>query len=302
MPKSFRGTVCLLIVVFAGSSAPAASITGNPATDGWVSFGNSLQNGVYVDGVANYGFNTYSAGLAVQAGSILDISDGSNSWLAGDTVLGVGGVFQSITAAQAGWSAFSGGAVNSLLPSGQNPSALKLQAKFGTSLATWSTSTIAPGPGNGNGSSGNGGGRVQVRTSGWFGATEVTDGQTEPWTWAGNSGQLLVLDKDSHIEWDGGSPPPSKYAARMIWHYDASSGHVDSWELLLDVSLLNRLAPGHLLPSIGNNAILTVQNADGAHTNALVTVVPEPGAAALLITAGLGVLYYVRRHRSWLSC
>jgi hypothetical protein len=301
MLTSLKRTVCVLVIVLAGNAAMASPITGNPATDGWISAGNSLENGVYVNGNANYGFNAYGMGCTIQSGSTLDIADGSFSWLPGDTVLGVGGVFQSITAAEAGWSAFSGGAVNSLLPAGNNPSALKLLAKFGTSLATWSTSTTAPGAGNGNGSSSSGGGRVQVRTSGWFGATTLTAGQTEPWTWAGNSGQLLVLDKTDHIEWDGISPDPqpSKYAARMIWNYDAGVGHVSSWELLLDTSLLNRLLPGHLLPSIGDMAILTVQNGDNNYTNALVTVapVPEPGTLALLVTAGLTMLAYVWRHR-----
>jgi len=210
--------------------------------------------------------------------------------------LGVGGQFQSITAPAAGWGAFSGGAVNALLPAGQNPSSLKLQVKFGTSLATWSTSTVAPSAGNGNSASASGGGRVQVKTSAFFGATVLTIGQTEPWTWSGNSGQLLVLDKTSHIDWTG-QPLPSKYAARMIWIYDATSGHVDSWELLLNTSLLDRLNPGQLLPSIGDKAILTVQNGDGAFTDALTTV-PEPASITLaLLGLGLGGLVLIRKRK-----
>ncbi len=278
--------------------AQAASVTGDPGADGWVYGGNSLASGVYVTGSANYAFDTYSLGFSIASGSNLEISDGMYSWLAGDNVVAVGGKFQDITAAAAGWGAFSGGAVNALLPAGQNPSNLKLQAKFGTSAATWTTSTIAPGSGDGNSSGGSGGGRVQVKTSAYFGATVVTGGQTEPWTWAGNSGQLLVLDKDSHIDWAGigPDPQPSKYAARMIWIYDGSVGHVSSWELLLNTSLLDRLVPDHVLPAIGDQAILTVQHADAAFTDALVQVSPVPvPAAAWLLGSALGVLGLARR-------
>lgn len=288
----------MALLALTSSMANAVSITGNPLADGWIAGGHSLENGVYVTGSANYGFETYSAGFTVQSGSVLDISDGATSWLVNDNVIAVGGSFQPITAGDAGWGGFSGGAVNALLPAGQNPSSLKLQVKFGTNLATWTTSTTAPGSGNGNSSTSNGGGRVQVRTSGYFGATVLTAGQDEPWTWAGNSGQLLVLDKDDHINWAGQSLP-SKYVARMIWNYDAGSGHVSSWELLLNTSLLDRLDPGHLLPSIGDKAILTVQQADGAFTDALVqinavSVVPVPGAVWLLGSA-LGLIGWMRR-------
>lgn len=285
----------MVLLALACGSANAASVSGDPSADGWIYGGNSLANGVYVRGGANYGFDTYSAGFAIQSGSNLEIADGTTSWLANDNVVAVGGKFAPINAGDAGWGAFTGGAVNALLPAGENPSALKLQVKFGTSLATWSTSTVAPGSGNGNSSSSNGGGRVQVKTSGYFGATALTAGQTEPWTWAGNSGQLLVLDKTDHIDWAGQSLP-SKYAARMIWNYDTGSGHVSSWELLLNTSLLDRLDPGHLLPSSGDQAILTVQNGDGAYTDALVNiaVVPVP-AAVWLFGSALGMLGWLRR-------
>ena len=284
-------------------SASAHAITGDPVADGWISGGNSLSNGVYVGGSANYSFETFSAAFTIASGSNLEISDGANSWLAGDNVVAIGGKFESITADIAGWGAFSGGAVNGLLPSGQNPSALKLQAKFGTSLATWTTSTTAPGSGNGNSSGGSGGGRIQVKTSAYFGATELTPGQTEPWTWAGNSGELLVLDKDNHIDWAGiaPDPQPTKYAARMIWIFDEVVGHVTSWELILNTSLLDRLLPGHLLPTAGDKVILTVQQGDNAYTDALVqlsstTVVPVP-AAAWLFGGALAMLGATRRRK-----
>lgn len=283
------------------SAAPAlgATVTGDPSSDaGWSAFGNSLSSGVYVRGSANYAYDTYSTGFAIQAGSNLEITDANDSaldWLAGDTVLGVGGKFNAITAGAAGWGSFSGGAVNSLLGASSGP---KLQVKFGTDDATWSTSTTAPGSGNGNSSSSNGGGRVQIRTSAYFQTGSPNPGQTEPWTWDGNSGQLLVLDKDSHIDWDGASAQPSKYTARMIWNYDTNLGYVTSWQLLLNVSLLERQTPGDftgIYPAIGDLAVLTVQDGDNSYTDALVAIAPAPGSVGLL---GLACGFAARRRRS----
>jgi len=265
-----------------------ASVTGDPFADGWVYGGHSLDNGVYVTGSANYGFDTYSAGFTVQSGSNLEISDGSLSWLAGDTVVGVGGAFRSITAAEAGWGSISGNAVNALLPTSSPYSGPKLQVKFGTANATWITSTTAPNSGNGNSSSSNGGGRVQVRTSGFFQTGTPLAGQDEPWTWDGNSGQLLVLDKDDHIAW---SSSVDKEVARMIWVWDDDAKQVASWQLLLNVSLMDRLNPSFagLLPDIGDLAILTVQQGDGSFTDAMVSVaaIPEPASLGLLAAGGL---------------
>ncbi|MCC7408017.1 MAG: PEP-CTERM sorting domain-containing protein [Phycisphaeraceae bacterium] len=295
MVRARRIGMAVAAMLFVTGTAGATMVSGDPSADaGWAAQGNSLENGVYVKGSANYGFETYSAALTVTAGSNLEISDGSLSWLAGDVVLGVGGVFEPITAGDAGWAGFTGGAVNALLAASTGP---KLQAKFGTSAATWSTSGIAPNAGNGNSSSSSGGGRVQVRTSAYFQTGTPNPGQTEPWTWDGNSGQVLVLDKDDHIAWDGASVQPSKKVARMIWVWDAGSGEVASWELLLNVSLLERVAPGDfagLYPAPGDMAIMTVQDGDNAYTDALVTVVPEPAGMGMLILGGLGVL---RRRR-----
>lgn len=57
------------------TTAMAVDVTGDPSSDaGWTFAGHSLENGVYVKGSANYGFNVYSAGLLIEAGSNLEIA------------------------------------------------------------------------------------------------------------------------------------------------------------------------------------------------------------------------------------
>ncbi len=305
-----RFLFCVAIVGLMLGTMPAQAafnVTGNPATDaGWAFAGNSLENGVYVTGSGNYGYDAYGTALTIAAGSNLEISDGSMSWLTGDTVLGVGGVFHTVDAVTNGWTAYTGGAVNGLLPTTSPYVGPKFQAKFGTSAATWTTSTSAPSSGNGNSSSGNGGGRIQVRTSGYFQTGTHNSGQTEPWTWDGNSGQLLVLDKDNHILWDGDTNL-DKRVARMIWNWDDTLKQVVSWELLLNVSLLDRLYPDFsgLLPAIGDAAIMTVQPGDsGNYTDALVhatqaQAVPEASSIVVwgFLTIVIGGAAWVRRQQ-----
>jgi hypothetical protein len=290
MMKVFMATVMVLAAMAASSQAAIVSVTGNPLADGFAYCGNSLDNGTYVRGSGNYGYDAYGAGFSVQAGS--NLANGT-TWLAGDTVLAVGGQFASVTAAEAGWSAFTGNSVNSLLST--SPSGPKLQAKFGNAAAAWTTSTLAPGSGNGLGSLSYGDGdlltgvAIQVRTG-----TYYTDG-TAP-SWSSDAGTLMALAKDSHVEWTVSSSIISMNAevARMIWTYDAATHKPGSWELLLNTSLIGRNNPSYagILPALGDDVIMTVQDNDGSYTDTLINTVPEPITLALM---GLGGLIIRRR-------
>ncbi len=279
------GVILTANVAFAG----LVNVTGNPGTDGLTLYGNSLQNGVYVGGNANYGYTAYGAGFAIQSGSNLAQGD----WRVGDNVLAVGGTFTGITASEAGWSSFTGGGVNALLSSVS--SGPKLQAKFGNSAAAWTTSTMAPGSGNGVGSLSYGdgdmtnGAAIQIRTGTYYDAAY----------WSSHAGTLLALAKDSHVESTASSSVLAldSDVARIMWTVNGA-GKVDSWELFLNVSLIARENPAYtgLLPAIGNAAIMTVQNNDAAYTNALVAAAPVPlPPAALLFAPGLAGLIGIRR-------
>lgn len=249
-----------------------ASLTGNPVADGWAAQGNSLSNGVYVRGSANYGYDTYSSTFTVD-GSVSAATGGS--WAVGDTVIGVGGVFNNNTS---GWSV-TGTPVNSLLSNATGP---KIQAKFGTGanvVTPWSVSTLAPDAGNGVGSLANGGdGSIQIRSSAYNDST----------FWTSNAG-VLNTPSASHISRAGGSAPGAN-VARLIWNVDGN-GELSSWQILLNVTLLGSLDPA---PTPGSLALLTVQNGDNAYTDALVQipggggVVPEP--AAVVVWGGLALV------------
>lgn len=270
-----------MAVIFATSVSNASVVTGDPSADGWVFGGHSLENGVYVRNTANYGFNVYSTQISISAGSNLVIDDGTNSWLLGDTVLGLGGKFAGITASEAGWDAFTGNAVNSIL--GEDT---KFVAKFGVANATFSASTIAPMNGNGLGSLGTNGGNgaVQVRSTGWFYAAD----------WAAGSGVLQLLNKTDHVERNGAARPDAD-VARLMWIWDGVN-HVASWEILLNTSLLERTDGGFTgpNPSVGNLAIMAVQQRDGVYTDALVTI-PEPASAAIMIFGAVWMAVKRRR-------
>jgi len=257
-----------------------AAVTGDPVADGWLFGGHSLANGTYVRGDGNYGYEVYTNSISLVEGETL-----APTWLPGDLVLGAGGVFASIDAPSAGWTAFTGGAVNGLL----RGSSLKLQVKFGTSECLFSPSTVAPNAGDGIGSLNpyGGNGAVQVRNT-----TSVTSSY-----WQDNAGTIQPMKYAIRTNGD-----PSTDVVRMIWTY--GNGYPATWEILLNTSLLRRLDGGSstfLFPTDGDKVLLTVQDGTGKFTDALAVTprqspaaVPEPatllGFGLPMLMVGLGKL------------
>lgn len=277
-------TVAVALLSMTAPTSSAASVSGNPVSDGWTLGGHSMINGDYVRGSANYGFNMYSAAISIASGSNLEIADGANSWLTGDTVIGVGGTFENITAGAAGWAGFTGNGVNQILGN-----ETKLIAKFGSPTANFSASTIAPDAGNGAGSTSNAGtGGVFMRTSGWNSLSSNA-------AWIAGDGVLQPIESSSHISRNGGSI--DRHVGRMIWDWDNANEVVTGWQLLLNTSLMDRLDPGMAssTPVAGGQTIMSVQFHDSVYTDALIQTVPEPASIALVGIAAVGLLVARRR-------
>jgi hypothetical protein len=293
----------VLIALLVCAQSTYAAVSGNPVADGWTSHGNSLENGVYTRGNGNYGFETYSATLTVDAAMAAATS---NAWSAGDTVIGVGGVFASITPGAAGWDAFTGSAVNSLLSVTTGP---RIQAKFGTfgpldntftPNGSWGVSSVAPGGGNAiGGLAGGHNGAIQVRGPGYITYSSLNAGQLKPLDGIGGSGSIS--------RWTGSTTATLSdiSSARLIYTLDGS-GELASWQILLNVTRLSAVSPFAYIPEPGVPALMTVQNNDSGYTDSLLFIssqaaaVPEPTSlsAWAVLALALGGASWRRRKAS----
>ena len=288
--RAIGACACALVLAIT-PLATGAAITGDPSVDsGWQFAVNSLANGTYARGEGTFSFDIYTSSFSVEAGSSLEISDGGFSWLAGDTILGLGGKFVDITAAEAGWAAFqlnaySGGgvAVNDDVSGSSRP-----VGKWAAAGSPLTTSTTAPFQ-NGNGTSDFSGGAAGNGAM----LARITNNRTSV-----GAGTIHLLDLVQRYDGTGtavlasGSNPDLLKVARgiYIWSTDFfAAGHIGSWEYLLNVSLLEREFAYSAYPTAGDQAVLSVQRGTNRFTDGLVRIVPEPGTLTLVGLATLVV-------------
>jgi hypothetical protein len=271
--------VCVVAVLFLTSvNVSLGALTGDPEADGWTYQGHSLENGTYCRGSGNIGFDVYTTMFTVTDSSEFVMSSPDHpyyedldphmarEWAVGDTIVGVGGVFSDITAAESGWASFP-----SSLTNVQADDKLRLQAKFGPSDEYY-PSTTAPGSGNGGGSSDY---CVEfVRTSGYLHPNDTNN--YENW-WALFAGEMM--GQQNHSLYKDGD------LARLIWTWDAENNRPGSWEILLNTTL------GEYPTGYNSEVIASVQY-DNPYTDAFATIVPEPGTLVIL---GLGGVLLRRR-------
>jgi hypothetical protein len=278
----------------------ALSPTGNPAVDqGWEFGGNSLANGTYVRGEATFSFDIYSASFAVETGSNLEIADGQFSWLPGDQILGLGGVFVNTDATTAGWPAFTpnpyipangdGLVVNDDISSSSRP-----VGKFGTSTSNFTVSTTAPflnGDGNGSLDAGHGGdGAILMRiTQNRGSSTDDVITNLDRIDRYDAAGVLILSTSSSAVVEDDNLLK----VGRMIYKWNGSN--ISSWQYLLNTSLLEREFPYGAYPEAGNQAIMAVQRGDNRFTDGLINTIPEPSSFLLLALSSSA--FVVRRRR-----
>ncbi len=257
--------------------------TGNPLSDGWSSGGHSFKNGNYVRGAGQFSFDMYSTSFTVQSGDAFTASVGGNSWTAGDQVLALGAVFvASPTATANGWTSYSTGVFNDNITS-----SLRMVSKFGSDPTSFGASTISPHNGNGAGSfSGGAGGLGSVLI-----ANTAADLSATP------SG---VLRQGSITEIYNGSgvDSVSTVVGRMMYVHNA--GIVSSWEVFLNVTLLNSMYGGTYsdLANFGDRGLMTAQRGTNStlFTDSMVATeaVPEPFT---MVGLGLGFAALVRKRR-----
>jgi hypothetical protein len=281
----------VIVAAFGATSAAAASITGNPVTDGWEFQGKSTAEGTFVrkGSGALYDYDVYTRGFLLDGASSL--AGVSAAWQAGDRIMGMGGV------------------ANQALDE-----TFRTVNKWGAAGSTYAASTngtAAPNDGVGSSSSGAGGlgsmltGFNYTRTNGaldgaWNG-TFVTPTVMTYFTGVETTlTDAAILDAARHLaifSGAGTSDDPNIIA---------------SWQSFLNLSLLERLALDvgspltSGLPAFDANSIVTRQRSTSSSnfTDALavigspdVAAVPLPAGAWLLLTAA-GALVALRRPRA----
>jgi hypothetical protein len=252
--------LCMTVYLLANTGRLFADPTGNPATDaGWTAEGLSTSPGNLLFQTGTFSVNLYSIAFTLASGSALAGTVGGAgglTWNAGDTIVGVGGVFTSTNNSSVGAS-------------------LRYVVKYGTSAETWMTGSAANASLSlgGNGSVLLGTGLVNFTPTSGFLTT--SDAPTEE-TASGQVG-LPAIDGD---------------LGQVITSWSGSS--LTGFESFMDLTLLtNTIASANV--ALGDHFILDLQEGSGVLQDSLGTLpttvipVPEPASVGCFLL-GLGIL------------
>lgn len=269
-----KATALTSLAAILGGAVPTMAdvITGDPATDsGWTAEGMSASAGQYIDGTGVYNATIYSTAFVLGASSPLVSSLDGLDWNAGDTIVGVGGVFGGANTDLT----YSGGADEHGV-SHTGATSTRIVIKYGSATASWS----APGAG----SLANGGtGSVLLGTY--------------PYDFYPADAGTLIVPADSPLEQTGpaSTAPISGDMGRVIT--DWSGGIEVGFESFLDLTLLDAQVPSNGV-AMGNKFVLDLQRGTGNFQDSLGTLptsVPEPAGFSVLCIGGLSLM---RRRRA----
>lgn len=226
-----------------------ATLTGNPLTDGWNMVGNSAQLGNY-NASGSYppdpyfSADMYTSEFTLQTGSQLITTGGAFNWNVGDTIVGVGGMFNP---------AGNNTTVDDSYRTGDGATDIRFVVKYGSTTATWAPSSAGDvpwQPGNlptapAYGSLVNGGpGSILLGTSAYIFFPAI-------------SGQFVTPVDSPEEQTNSGTVTISGSVGRVATVWSGSA--VVGFESVLDLTLLDALYPtANVLP--GNEYVLDLQD------------------------------------------
>src|ERR1700722_19341943 len=215
MKTTFKFLAFWLLTIIGTGATLAQTFTGDPATDGslWLSDGLSTTFAIANAGnTANFSANVYSTAFSLNTGSTLLGTLGMNDgWAAGDTILGVGGVFNST-----GNSSLTYDNANSTVN-------LHLVVKYGSTTATWNLAGTGFSSGGAGSLTGGGNGAVLL------GVTQETI----------SSSSGLVTPSDSPLYYNSPSQPslPGNGTEGQVLTFWSGSAIV-GFESFMDLNVL----------------------------------------------------------------
>jgi hypothetical protein len=261
--KAKQTLLALPLFLTFGTGAFAQIITGNPTADaGWNFSYLSTDTGHFMlnaNNAATFQANIYTTAFTLAAGSsLLGPLGVSSGWNAGDTIIGVGGVFTPLNNSSLTYG--GGGNVN-----------LHLVIKYGSPTATWN----APGVGFASGTAGslNGGGAGAFL----LGSTQNTIGPTTGITTPNDAPTLFNGSGQVGLAGAG-------VQGQVLTFWTGSA--MTSFETFLDLNVVQSVSPTANV-ALGDDFVVDFQNGSGNFQDSLgvlPTSVPEP---TVLVTGAL---------------